>query len=224
MVHIGKVNFRGDPNLGFYAIPTDDFCIVGKGLMSKNVKKIEEILKVKVIKTTITGSELIGLFSTANKNGIVLPRISKDEEVKFFKKLGLNVYVAEVKQTALGNLILVNDKGCIISPELKKIKKNLEGCFGVQVEVGTIAGLSIVGSAGCVTNQGLLVHRDCTEQEMKLLEDVLEVEGDVGTVSFGSPFVGASIVANSNGFLVSEQTSGPELQRIDEALGFVVVR
>ena len=224
MVHIERTNFRGDPNLGFYAIPTDDFCIVGKGLMSKNIKKIEEILKVEVVKATISGSEMIGLFSAANKNGIVLPKIVEDKEIEFFKKMGLNVFVAKVKPTAMGNLILVNDKGCIISKDLKGLKKEIEDCFGVPVEVGTIAGLSVVGSAGYVTNQGLLVHRDCKEDEMKMLEDVLKVEGDIGTVSFGSPFVGASIVANSNGFLVSEQTSGPELQRVDEALGFVKVR
>jgi len=56
---------------------------------------------------------------------------------------------------------------------------------------------------------------------LKKIEDVLKVEGDIGTVSFGSPFVGASLLANSRGFLVSEQTTGPELQRIDEALGFL---
>lgn len=221
MPHIGRINFNGDPNLGFYTIPTDEFCIVGNNLTKKNIEKIKEILKVDVVRASISGSELVGLFSTANKNGIVLPRIAKDKEVKYFKKLGWNVYVADVKQTALGNLILVNDKGCVISRELEKIKKELEECLGVPVRVGTIAGLDVVGSAGFVTNQGLLVHRDCKEKEMKILEKTLKVEGDIGTVSFGSPFVGASIVANSNGFLVSEQTTGPELQRIDESLGFI---
>jgi translation initiation factor 6 len=57
--------------------------------------------------------------------------------------------------------------------------------------------------------------------ELKQIEKILKVEGDIGTANFGSPFVGAFILANSHGYLVSEQTTGPELGRIDETLGFI---
>ncbi|MCD6399120.1 MAG: translation initiation factor IF-6 [Candidatus Aenigmarchaeota archaeon] len=221
MPHILRTNFRGDPNLGFYATTTDDFCIISNNLMKKNIERMKSILKVDMIKASVAGSEFVGLFAAANKNGIVLPNISKKEEIDIFKKLGFNVYVPDIKQTALGNLILVNDKACLISKDLEKIKNKLEKCFNVPVKTGTIAGLDIVGSAGFVTNQGLLVHRDCTEEEINLLEKFFGLNIGVGTVSFGSPFVGASLVANSNGFVISEQTTGPELQRIDESLGFI---
>lgn len=221
MPHILRTNFRGDPNLGFYTVSTDDFCIISSNLMKKNIERMKDVLKVNMIKASVAGSEFVGLFAAANKNGIILPHISKKEEINIFKKLGFEVYVPNIKQTALGNLILVNDKACLISHDLEKIKDKLEEFFGVPVETGTIAGLDVVGSAGFVTNQGLLVHRDCTEKEMIFLEKFFGVKAGVGTVSFGSPFVGASIVANSNGFVISEQTTGPELQRIDEALGFL---
>jgi len=221
MGHIGRVNFNQDPNLGLFTIPTDEFCIVGNTIMKKDVKVIEEILKVKIVRATISDTELVGLFSTANSNGIVLPKNCKEKEVRVFKKMGLNVFVSQTKQTALGNLILVNDKGCVIPKELKKVKKQLEDCFGVEVEIGTIAGLSTLGSCAIATNKGLLAHINCTEEEMELLESVLKVDGDIGTVGFGSPFVGASVIANSKGFIVPKETTGPELQRVDEALGFI---
>lgn len=221
--HIGRLKFYGDPNLGLFTIPTDTFCMVGNTLMNKDKKEISEILGVGIMETTIAGSELVGLFSAANKNGIVLPKNCKEREVKLFKKNGLNVFVAEIKQTALGNLILVNDNGCVIPKILRKISKDLEDCFGVPVETGTVAGLSIVGSCAFTTNRGVLAHINCKEEEMELLESALGVKGDIGTLSFGSPFVGASLVANSNGFLIPEETTGPELQRTDEALGFIEV-
>jgi len=221
MSHIGKLNFNGDPNLGLFTIPTDEFCIVGNTVMAKDIKVLEEILKVRIIRSTVSGTELVGLFSTANSNGIVLPRNSEKKEISLFKKMGLNVLVSQTKQTALGNLILVNDNGCVIPKELKKIKKELEDCFGVEVEIGTVAGLSIPGSTAFATNRGVLAHINCKEEEMELLESVLGVEGDIGTVGFGSPFVGAGLVGNSNGFIISEETTGPELQRVDEALGFI---
>jgi len=37
----------------------------------------------------------------------------------------------------------------------------------------------------------------------------------------GVPFVGLCVIANSNGSIAGEITSGFELQRMDEALGFM---
>lgn len=219
--HIGRLNFNGDPNLGLFTIPTDGFCIVGNTLTKKEKDEIREILGVEVVETRIADSELVGLFSTANKNGIALPKNCKEKEAKLFKKMGLNVLKTKIKQTALGNLILLNDKGCVIPKEIGKIKGDLEDCFGVPVEIGKVAGLSIVGSCAITTNKGILAHINCTEEEMELLESVLKVKGEIGTVSFGSPFVGAGLVANTNGFIIPEETTGPELQRTDEAMGFI---
>ncbi len=219
--HIEKLNFNRDPNLGLFTIPTEDFCIVGNTIMKKDIEKIKKILDVKIIKGRVANSELVGLFSTANKNGIVLPKNSNEKEIEKFKKTGLNVLVADIKQTAIGNLILVNDYGCIIPKELNKIKGDLEDCFGVKVKTSTVAGLSIVGSCAFATNNGILAHLKCSEEEMKLLESVLSVKGEIGTLGFGSPFIGASLVANSKGFVIPEETTGPEIQRVDEALGFI---
>lgn len=223
MAHIAKLDFNGDPNLGLFTVPTDEFCLVGNTVMKKDRKKIEEILGVKTVEARVANSELLGLFTACNSKGIALPSNSKDSEVSFFKKMGLEVLKAEIKQTALGNMILVNDNGCVIPKELSRLKKDLEDCFGVTVKKGTVAGLSIVGSCAIATNRGILVHPNCTEKEMELLESVLGVDGDIGTVSFGSPFVGAGLVANSNGLLIPDNTTGPELQRADEALGFLEV-
>jgi translation initiation factor 6 len=54
-----------------------------------------------------------------------------------------------------------------------------------------------------------------------LIEDVLGVKPMVGTVSFGSPYVGAGVCASNTGAISGSQTTGPELNRIEDALGFL---
>jgi len=39
-------------------------------------------------------------------------------------------------------------------------------------------------------------------------------------VNFGIPLIGAALLANSKGFAVGAETTGPELGRIVDALGF----
>ena len=50
-------------------------------------------------------------------------------------------------------------------------------------------------------------------------KNILEV--GIGTVSTGSSIVSSGVIANSNGFLVSSNSSGFEIGRIDESLGFI---
>jgi len=49
----------------------------------------------------------------------------------------------------------------------------------------------------------------------------MNVPADVGTVNHGTRLVGAGTVANSQGVLVGQNTTGPEMARIEESLGFL---
>lgn len=109
----------------------------------------------------------------------------------------------------------------MISPLIKKHKKEIEKFFGVQCETSTIAGMNIVGNLGFATNKGCLLHPKAREKEKRVIEKTLDVDADICTVNFGSPYPGAGLIANSNGFVVSERTSGPELGRITDVLGFL---
>ena len=54
-----------------------------------------------------------------------------------------------------------------------------------------------------------------------LIEEVLGVAPMVGTVAFGSPYVGAGLAASNNGVIAGRETTGPELNRIEDALGLI---
>jgi len=221
-----QTNFHGDPNLGLFGKSSDKFCILGNFIQDKTAQKIEDALNVKQIKLTIANTDLVGIFCCFNSNGILLPKIVKETEIEKFKILekefGIELKILKSKFTALGNLILCNDNGAIVSDVFsKKDKKIIEDCLSVGSEYGTVAGMSIVGSCGVASNKGCLLHRDASEKEIENVENVLKVEADIGTANFGSPFVGSCCFANSSGGVVGESTTGPEINRLMEALGFI---
>ena len=211
-----RTNFYGDPNIGLYGFATDTYCVLGIELQQSILRKIEEILKVKVFISSISNTELAGLFIAGNSKGIVLPKIVEDYELKNLKKLKLNLKIIESRETALGNLILCNDKGCLIASPLKKYKKDIADTLDCEVETTRIAGLEIVGSSAVASNKGCLCHREANEEEIKKIEEILKVRVDVGSINYGSPFIKSGVIVNSKGLVFSEQTTGAEIGRIDE--------
>ena len=59
----------------------------------------------------------------------------------------------------------------------------------------TIAGQEILGSLAVANNKGAILHPDVTVSEVEKIKDVLGVDVMVGTVGYGSPFVGAGMVS-----------------------------
>jgi translation initiation factor 6 len=102
---------------------------------------------------------------------------------------------------------------------LKKYKKEISDTLGCEVEIGKIADLDIVGSCAITSNIGCLCHREANEEELKRIEEILKVKVDVGSISYGSPFIKSGIIVNSKGVVFSEQTSGAEIGRIEEVFG-----
>jgi len=98
---------------------------------------------------------------------------------------------------------------------------DIAATLDVPVTVGTVAGLDIPGSCGVATNTGALLHRDASEAEANAVADALGVTADVGTVNFGTPFVHSGVLATGDTVVVGDDTTGPEVQRVQEALGLL---
>jgi translation initiation factor 6 len=75
--------------------------------------------------------------------------------------------------------------------------------------------------AAVVTNKGCLCHPKVTETEKQLLEKVFDVNVMIGTVNHGFPMIGSGLVANTKGAIIGKMTTGIEMGRIEEALGFL---
>ncbi|MCD6591150.1 MAG: translation initiation factor IF-6 [Candidatus Aenigmarchaeota archaeon] len=217
---IARLDFHKDPNIGLFSVVTDEFCIVNNFVNESKIKIIKKVLKTPVFQASMLGTGLLGIFMAGNSRGLLVSSRVHDKEIETLKKK-LDVLVLDTKHTAMGNMILCNNNGCIISKDLEKYRKDIKYFLGVETRVGTIGGMNLVGSLGVCNSRGCLVHKDINKKEKNLLEKVLDVPVSAGTVNFGNPWVKSGILANSFGCLVGSQTSGPELGIISEALGFL---
>lgn len=227
-MHIERLDFENSPYLGVYGLATDRVVLVREGLQERKLEVLREVLKAPVIETSIMKSRIVGIFAAGNSNAILVPWYVWDAELEHIKgqlkEYNIETQVVPFKSTltALGNLILANDNAALISAKFSREEaKELEDLLGVEVERGFIAQYHAVGSAGVVTNKGGLVHPEATDEELEWLRDLFKVDVYVGTANMGVPFVGSCMLANSHGVVVGHLTTGPEIVKIEEALGFL---
>ncbi len=216
-----KLNISGSPVLGVFAACTDELVFVSGNTSPETIKDLEESLGVIAVSSSVGGSSIVGSLLRGNCRGVVVAGLIYDKELRAFRK-----HTKAAKLTgelnAAGNLILANDTAAIVHPDLSDksvgiIKKALD----VDVKRGTIGGLKTVGMAGIATNKGVLVHPKSTPSEIGVIEELFNLPVDIGTVNFGSPLVGSGILANGKGYVVGEDTTGPEISRIEDTLGYL---
>jgi translation initiation factor 6 len=219
---IFSAEISGSPNIGVYSKATDNYLIVPSKIATKDYLKISNFLDTKVINSFIGDSILIGVLVAANSHGILLPHYALENEIKCLtEETGVNVKKVESRKTALGNLILVNDTGAIIDEQLAEptLIKTINDILDVEVVAGTIMNLPYVGSLAIATNKGVLAHPMILDKEKALIEDVLRVPVERGTVNCGVPYVSSGMIANVNGVVVGNMTTGPELFIISNLFG-----
>ncbi|NVM02061.1 MAG: translation initiation factor IF-6 [Candidatus Helarchaeota archaeon] len=221
-----KQNFFGNTNIGVFSFATDDYCVIPEGLTKREIKSIEETLKVPSFTLNIAQAHILHTLSIGNKNGYLVPHTITDKEFSTIQNhLNINIERVTTELTALGNNILCNDKAAIINPDFEKNQlKIIEDALGVEAVKGKILGPEepgIVGSQALCTNKGVLVHVDAADEILEWVGDVLGVEVDIGTINAGYPYIASGVVANSHGAVVGDDTTGPEIVRLGQVFDVV---
>jgi translation initiation factor 6 len=213
----------GNPNVGVYVRATSRHLFVPPGLTDQNVKDLHEALGHQPIELTVGGSPLIGSLVAANAHGAVVADFASDDEVDVLTKAGLRVVrLDQSRLNAAGNNVLCNDHGALVHPDLPaKSEAAIAEALGVPVERSLVAGLPTVGTAALATNKGVLVHPLASDAELAFIKKCLHAPARIGTVNHGHGLVGAGLAANLHGVAAGSRTTGIELGRIDEALGFL---
>ena len=213
----------GTASIGVYSQVNDRIAIIPPQVPETKREKISEWLKVDVVATTVGKSVITGALACSNSNGVILPPFAQEEEIEAIKSASdFNVTVMNTKKTAYGNMVLANDKGAVADPKLEKRAVNkIADTLGVEVVSHEIAGLPYVGSLATATNKGVLAHPMLKEEERKVLEDVMKVPVDVGTINCGIPYVSTGLLGNSYGAVTGLLTTGPEMFIIGQALDVV---
>jgi translation initiation factor 6 len=200
-------------NIGIFLKANDEHCLVPRGLAATKASKIEELLKCRIVQTSIASSRLLGPLSAMNNKGIVLSRLAEEEEIENLRSAtGLKVAKLESRFTSVGNLISANDRGAVISDVFgEESARDVERTLEVPVKRMRIGNFVQVGAMISATNSGALVHPAATEQDLADIASVLGFEPEPGTVNGGVPFVSSGFVGNSKSILVGGLTRGSEL-------------
>jgi translation initiation factor 6 len=211
---IYKYDVYKSPNIGVFIKANDRIILIPFGFAETKITKLTHYLQIEEkIFASIAGTRLIGPMTVMNNNGILLPSIASDEEIRVLREAsGLNVERLKSKFTAVGNLISTNDNGALVSPLLNsEVNQQVRDVLGVPVNSIAVGGFIQTGSMVVATNIGAAIHPKATEEEIKIISESLQVQVEPATVNGGVPFLSSGIIANSKSVIVGGLTSGPEL-------------
>ena len=209
------------PNIGIFMRANDRHLLVPKGLAQTKSDKLCESLQVAAVPASIGESRLLGALSSMNGNGVLVSRLAEDAEIaEISSATGLNVSRLNSKLTAVGNLVVANDRRALASPALDAAAlAQVRDVLGAEVETAPIGEYHQVGSLVVATNSGAAVYPGLDEAEVGRLGTMLGVEAYPTSVNGGVPYVASGLVANSKNAVAGSLTTGPELVFITRALG-----
>jgi translation initiation factor 6 len=220
--HLELLDFNENPNVGIYCRANDSIGFLQISLPKKTKKLVADILGVKIVELSIADSTIIGSLLTFNSYGAIVTAYANKETLRTIENQGLKLFPIKDIINAAGNDILANDHGALVHPDLHNTTvKKISDILGVPAQKGTIASFGTVGMAAVVTNKGCLCHPKVTDEEKQQLEKIFEVNVMIGTVNHGFPMIGSGLVANTKGAIIGNMTTGIEMGRIEEALGFL---
>ncbi|MBW2987190.1 translation initiation factor IF-6 [Candidatus Woesearchaeota archaeon] len=217
-----RTNFESVPNIGLFGFCNDTICLVGNNVKKRYLKKIEAALEVPVERTSVGGTDLVGVFLAGNNNCVLAPHYIFHEEFEdlqdFSKQYDFDFKVIKTDLNCLGNNILVNDNGALVNPEFSAVvKKQIRQALKVRVVPGEICDLGNVGSLGVLNSKGGYVHEEITKKRMAELEKMFNVELIAGTIN-KTPYVRSGVFANNKGYVITADVKGDEILMFEDAM------
>ena len=218
---ISTGDILGNSQVGVYLSVIGNNLFYPSSLDKPIIQEIEQVFDLELNPILIGGSSLLGSLIAGNNKGIAVADIATEEDLDILSSFG-EIVILESGVNAAGNLVECNDYGAVVSKSIPTPGVELIGeVLGVKTARTRVAGQDTVGSLLVANNKGILSHPDVTSSEVKVIESVMNVPIMVGTVCFGSPYVGAGCVTSENDALVGSGSTGPELNRIEDALGLI---
>ncbi len=218
-----RATFTGSSYVGVFARVVDDLLLVRPDVDDDLAASLGDELGADVLATTVGGSNTVGSLVAGNENGVLVSeRATERERERIVEASDREVRELPGRINAAGNVVLANDYGAYVHPDLpREAITTIKETLSVPVERGDLADVRTVGTAAVANDTGVLCHPKSRESELQAVEEILDVRADLGTINYGAPLVGSGLVASDDGYVVGEDTTGPELGRIEETLGFI---
>ncbi|CAH1252606.1 EIF6 [Branchiostoma lanceolatum] len=216
-----RAQFENSNEIGVFAKLTNAYCLVCVGGSENFYSVFEAELSdvIPVVHTTIAGCRIIGRMTVGNRNGLLVPATTNDQELQHIRNSlpdSVRIQRVEERLSALGNVITCNDYVALVHPDLdRETEEILADVLKVEVFRQTVSDNVLVGSYAALSNQGGLVHPKTTIEDQDELSSLLQVPLVAGTVNRGSDVVGAGMVVNDWIAFAGMDTTSTELSVIE---------
>ncbi len=225
---IKLADMNGNSYIGVFCKQIGDLALCPMETTDEFMSILKEGIGVDGLRTSAGNTNLHGSLIASNSNGMIIPYFYHKKEIlntlrsSGREDLDIRVEISEDPHTAWGNNVLMSKDKALVNPELTKESLELIAeTFDVEVIRGTIAGINTIGSIAVLNSKGMVTHPKSSQEDIDRLKDLFKVDVYISTVNFGSPYLGASIIANDMGALVGSQSSGVELNRIENSLDII---
>ncbi|WZZ52363.1 hypothetical protein YC2023_052470 [Brassica napus] len=216
-----RLQFENNCEVGVFSKLTNAYCLVAIGGSENFYSAFESELAdvIPIVKTSLGGTRIIGRLCAGNKNGLLVPHTTTDQELQHLRNsLPDQVVVQRIEErlSALGNCIACNDHVALAHTDLdKETEEIIADVLGVEVFRQTIAGNILVGSYCALSNRGGIVHPHTSVEDLDELSTLLQVPLVAGTVNRGSEVIGAGMTVNDWTAFCGSDTTATELSVID---------
>jgi len=216
-----RAQFEGNNEVGVFAKLTNAYCLVAIGGSENFYSIFEGELSdaIPVVHTSIAGCRIIGRMCAGNKNGLLVPNSTTDQELQHIRNSlpdSVKIQRVEERLSALGNVVACNDYVALVHPDLdKETEEILADVLGVEVFRQTVADNVLVGSYCALSNQGGLLHPKTKVEDLDELSSLLQVPLVAGTVNRGSDVIGGGMVVNDWTAFCGLDTTATELAVIE---------
>ncbi len=216
-----KRKILGSDYVGAFCIPSDRYVIVPVGMTASTRSAVSKTLGVECLTATIGNSDILGIFGRANSNGLALSSLASETEVAHLKRRlpYINIGIVHSDLNAVGNNIIANDRIAMVNHEYQRSAiAEIGDILGVEVLPIQIGGHGTVGATNILTNRGMAINNNTTDDEKEKIEHILGVNTIRTTANTGSLNIGIAAAANSSGIIVGDSTTGFEIARLMETL------
>ena len=216
-----RAQFENSNEVGVFAHLTNSYCLLalGSSTVFHSIFESELADLIPLVPCTIAGTRIVGRLCAGNKNGLLVPTSTTDQELQHLRNSlpdAVKVQRVEERLSALGNVICSNDHVALVHPDLERETEEIVAdTLGVEVFRQTIASNVLTGSYMALSNQGGLVHPKTSIQDQDELSSLLQVPLVAGSVNRGSPVVGAGMVVNDWLAVTGNDTTATELSVVE---------
>lgn len=217
---VSRCKYRSSSEIGAYARITNTFALLPITTSDHFSAAFDNLLtdQVKIIRTNIAGTAIVGRLTVANSRGMLVPVTTTRSELQHLRNSlpdGVEVALVEERYSALGNVISCNDKVALVHPELDPETIDvIQDVLQVDVFPAMIANEPLVGSYSVFTNRGGVVTPEITREQLEELSGQLGVSLEPATVNQGSNLVSAGVCVNDSALLCGWDSTALEVANL----------